>query len=82
MVDCSLAAFFASSIAVSVLVLFLYFLLKKNRMVSRLGVGCLYLSVLLVLLRGYLPLDFCGTVFENANGVLERTPHLTKTFLF
>lgn len=78
---CSFSAFFASSIAVSILVLLLYFLLQKNKAVSRFGIVGFYLCVVLVLLRGYLPFDFCGTLIgEVKNGQPEIAPHLTKSY--
>ena len=79
---CSFPAFFASSIAVSALALLLHFLLQKNKAVSRFGISCFYFCVVLALLRGYLPLDFCGTLSEGENGLslLESNLHLTKTY--
>ena len=79
--ECSLSSFFASSIAVSALVVLLYVLLRKNWAVSRFGVGCFYLCVVLVLARGYLPFDFCGTLTGGVrNGHPEIALHLTKSY--
>lgn len=77
---CSWSAFFASSIAVSVLVILLYFLLQNNRLLSRFGVVCLYFCILLVLVRGCLSVDFCGKMYETPYGTMERTVHLTRSF--
>lgn len=79
--QCSLSSFFASAIAVSILVVLLYVLLQRNQIMSRFGVGCFYLAVILVLTRGYLPLNFCGRLTgEVENGHPKITPHLTKTY--
>ena len=78
--ECSLSAFFASGIAVTVMTVFLYILLKKNKILSRFGVVCLYLCVLLVLARGFMPFDLCGRYYEDQNGMLEKSIHLTKSY--
>lgn len=78
--ECSLSAFFASGIAVSLMTLLLYLLLKRDKAVSRFGVVCLYLCVLLALARGFMPLDFGGQYYEGTNGRVEQTIHLTKSY--
>ena len=48
---------------------------------SRFGIAGFYLCVVLILLRGYLPIDFCGTLIgEVKSGELEIVPHLTKSY--
>ncbi|MCI8814382.1 MAG: hypothetical protein HFH61_03820, partial [Lachnospiraceae bacterium] len=72
---CSFSSFFASAVAVSALVVLLYLLLRKNRVVSWLGIDCFYLCVLLTLVRGYLPIDFCGNLTgKMKNGHPEISP--------
>ncbi len=78
---CSFAAFAASGIAVSLMTLFLYLLLKKDKALSRFGIVCLYLCVLLTLARGFMPVDFCGRYYEvpdSPDGM--KTIHLTKSY--
>lgn len=54
----TLSSFFASSIALTILVGILFLILKKHALMSRFGIGCIYLFVLLIILRGFIPVDF------------------------
>lgn len=66
----SWSSFFASAIAISFLSAFSCFLLRRNRIVSRFGIICLYIFAILIILRGYLPFEF-----DNVYGVC-----FTKTY--
>lgn len=66
----SWSSFFASAIAISFLSAFSCFLLRRNRIVSRFGIICLYIFAILIILRGCLPFEF-----SNVYGVC-----LTKTY--
>lgn len=54
----SLSSFIASSIAISVLIVILNFIISKTSILLKYGISCIYGFILLILLRGYLPYDF------------------------
>lgn len=54
----SFPSLFASSISMSVFILLLLFILKADYKLSHCGISSIYLLLLLIILRGYLPFDF------------------------
>lgn len=54
----SLSSIISSSISISVLIGILYLILKKMALMSRIGLKCIYLLVILILLRGFVPVEF------------------------
>lgn len=56
-------SFFASFIAVIFLTLILWLFLKNDRLISRIGLNCIYLFALLILLRGLIPVEFSFSPF-------------------
>lgn len=59
--ELSLSSFFSSSISISVLVGILYLVLKKKDIMSKLGLNCIFLLVMLILIRAFIPLEFSIT---------------------
>ncbi len=78
--ECSWQAFFSSSAAVSFLVLFLHFLLKRDQALARFGVECLDLCVFLVLARGYMPFQFFRIPEGLASDLAVWGIHLTRGY--
>ena len=54
----SMSSFFASGPALVFLTLVLRFLLFKTIVLLKFGIVCIYIFVIFILLRGYLPFDF------------------------
>lgn len=54
----SLASFLASSIAITILIGVLVLILNVNSLVPKFGLGCIYFLLFLILLRGFIPIEF------------------------
>lgn len=54
----TLSSFISSSISITILIGILFLILKKQTLMSRFGLGCIYFLVLLILLRGFIPVEF------------------------
>lgn len=54
----TLSSFFASSIAITLLIMILIFLISKTSLLVKYGIVCIHGFIILILLRGYLPYDF------------------------
>lgn len=63
----SLTAIFSCTLSMTVFTIILFWVLKKNSRLERLGIVNAYIFALLILVRGYLPFDFYKI-------------HLTKTY--
>lgn len=56
--ELSLASFGASSIALTLLLYVIKLIITKTSIVLKYGIVCLYIFIVLILIRGYLPFDF------------------------
>ncbi len=65
-------AFFASSIAVSLLTLFLLFLLKGKHTFLRFGITSLRLLAILIIVRGFLPVELLAPTFPITQTIFSR----------
>lgn len=65
--ELSLPSLFSSSLALTILILILYVIIKINRMLKHLGVICIYCFALMILIRGFLPFEV-------------KVFHITKTY--
>lgn len=59
--ELSLSSFFSSSISISVLIGILYLILKRKEIMSKLGLNCIFLLLMLILIRAFIPLEFSIT---------------------
>ena len=56
--DITISSYLSSAVSITVLVGVLLLILKKQSIMYRFGLGCIYFLVLLLLLRGFLPIEF------------------------
>ena len=56
--EVSFSSIFSSTLSVTLLILLLLLFLKQKLVVTRFGLGCMYLFLILILFRGFLPFDF------------------------
>lgn len=56
--EVSFSSIFSSTLSVTLLILLLLLFLKQKLVVTRFGLGCLYVFLILILFRGFLPVDF------------------------
>lgn len=68
-------SFFASLIAIILLTLILWLILKNDHLISYIGLNCIYVFALLILLRGLLPVELSFSPFQ-----LTRTIYSRKAF--
>lgn len=53
----SLSSIFSATISISILILIFYFMLAKIEVLTKLGATCIYLLLILILLRAFIPLE-------------------------
>ena len=56
--DITISSYLSSAVSITVLVGVLLLILKKQSIMYRFGLGCIYFLVILLLLRGFLPIEF------------------------
>lgn len=56
--DITVPSFISSSISISILIGLLAFVMKKNSRLSHMGLGCVYFFAILILVRGFMPIEF------------------------
>ena len=56
--EVSFSSIFSSALSVTLLILLLLLFLKQKLVVTRFGLGCVYIFLILILFRGFLPVDF------------------------
>ena len=72
----SLTSFISSSIAITLLIGILFLIIKKEKILSQFGLGCIYFLVMLILLRGFLPFDFYAIKLTTSIYSYEVLPKL------
>lgn len=74
--ELSLTSFISSSVAITLLIGILFLIIKKEKILSNFGLGCIYFLVILILLRGFLPFDFYAIELTTSIYSYEILPKL------
>lgn len=64
--EISLSSVLSSIVSTSLLTILLFWFIQHRNMVNRFGLRCMYLLILFILCRGFLPVDFSYIGFTNA----------------
>lgn len=78
----SLSSFIASSIATTILIYVLYFLMHRTKRLLKFGILCVYGLTMLVLLRGILPFDFYGINLTTSFYSYTILPVFQKFYIY
>ena len=54
----TISSYISSAVSIVILSSVLFLILKKETIMSHFGLGCIYFLVLLLLLRGFIPVEF------------------------
>ena len=87
----SLPSLFSSSLALTILILLLYIIIKVNCIIKYLGINCIYIFALMILIRGFLPFEieifhitktYPSDIFVPMIQKIVSTPLISKTSSF
>lgn len=79
--EISFSSVFSAVLSISLLTVLLFLILRRKKAVTHLGLGCMYIFLILILLRGLLPLDFSLIGFTTTVTSEELLPGVRDWFL-